>query len=75
MIFTSHFVLLAFFFLFAGIALLSVVGWIFEGMRTDKVREENKRLEYENCELREIITRRNKLNNVKVADDYAKEGK
>lgn len=75
MIFTSHFVLLAFFFLFAGIALFSVVGWIFEGMRTEKVREENKRLEYENCELREALTRRNKLNNVKVADDYAKEGK
>jgi hypothetical protein len=75
MIFTSHFVLLAFFFLFAGIALLSVVGWIFEGMRTDKVREENKRLEFENGELREMLTRRNKLNNVKVADDYAKEGK
>lgn len=75
MIFTSHFVLLAFFFLFAGIALFSVVGWIFEGMRTEKVREENKRLEYENGELREMLTRRNKLNNVKVADDYAKEGK
>jgi hypothetical protein len=75
MIFTSHFVLLAFFFLFAGIAIFSVIGWIFEGMRSDKSREEIKRLEYENGELREMLTRRNKLNNVKVADDYAKEGK
>jgi Tfp pilus assembly protein PilN len=55
------------------ICLVALVGWIFEGERLSKATEEINVLRKENKRLAERLAHRNALDNIKVADDYAKE--
>lgn len=52
------------------LALISIVGWIFEGERTSKAHEEIKKLQHENAELKQRIARRNAIENIKVATEF-----
>ena len=52
------------------LALISIVGWIFEGEKHEAQVRENKVLREENKRLAERMARRNALENIKVANEY-----
>ena len=52
------------------LALISIVGWIFEGEKHEAQVRENKALREENKRLAEKIAHRNALENIKVANEY-----
>ena len=59
-----------------GIFILGLVGlggWILEGEKNEKLREENKALLYENKKLSSQLAHRIALENIKVANEYNKE--
>ena len=50
--------------------LIGIGGWIREGQKLEKAKEENKRLRYQNSQLKLRIAHRNALDNIKVANEY-----
>ena len=59
-------------FLFGAIG---IIGWILEGERLSKQVEENKKLHYENAQLRQRLAHKNALENIKAANEYYEAGK
>lgn len=68
---TSYLLLLFFLLLLILVAFGSLVGWIIEGMRLEKQREENRLNKFEIERLKNIISRRNILDNIKLANEYS----
>lgn len=57
------------------IAAIALAGWIYEGEKLRKSEEDNKILLYQNSELAEQVARLKALENIRVANKYAKEKK
>ncbi len=63
------------FLFFAGICVISLAGWIYEGEKLRKQVEENKTLREKNKMLEKRIAYRNALDNIKVANEFYEESK
>lgn len=59
-------------FLFGAIG---IIGWILEGERLSKQVEENKKLHYENAQLRQRLAHKNAIENIRTANEYYEESK
>lgn len=69
---TAYWLMLFFLLLLILVAFGSLAGWIIEGMRLEKQREENRLNRFEIDRLKGIISRRNILDNIRTADEYSK---
>ena len=58
-----------------AIAAIALAGWIYEGEKLRKSEEDNKILLYQNSELEAENARLKALENIRVANKYAKEKK
>ena len=59
-------------FLFGAIG---IIGWIVEGDRLSKLVEENRKLHYENAQLRQRLAHKNAVENIRTAIEYYEESK
>ena len=71
--FFENYILILIMILFFVFGLIGTAGWIREGEKLKKVKEENRKLGYENGRLRNRLRRIAALDNVKAADEYSKE--
>ena len=52
-----------------------IIGWILEGERLSQEKEENKKLHYENAQLRQRLAHKNAVENIRTANEYHEESK